>query len=776
MDPLGATASVIAVLQLSSDVVKYINSAVGASKERKRLREELRACESILQQIKDEADDSEEGKAWSKTIEALENPGAPLGRLRFALYNVKAKLQRKEGIKKVLADLKWPFNEQEIKEIFATIEREKSLLELALANNSRKLIQEIERTSNENMRQLKELIQAIERSSKESKGHSSEMKDNLMHVHGSQASLKKGVDRLHDRQDDRQSAEERKAILDWLTPIEYAPQQSDFINQRQAGTGQWLLESKEYLAWLSRDKQTLFCPGIPGTGKTTITAIIINNLQAKFRDDQNIGIAYIYCNFRRQDEQKAEDLLLNLLKQLSHRQPTFPPSVKDLYNRQKKDRTRPSFDEISKTLYSVATTYSRVFIAVDALDECKDSSRNKMLTEIFALQAQCGANIFATSRFIPQITTKFSHSMSVEIRASDEDVKRYLEGHIRQLPSFVERNPQLQEEIKTKISEAVDGMFLLAQLYLGSLDDKPTVKAIRSALRQFQKQNWGTSEDQKLEVLCRAFDQAMERINGQKAGFRELAKKVLSWITCAKRPLATLELQHALAVEVGESELDEENLPQIEDMVLVCAGLVTVDDESGVIRLVHYTTQEYFERTQKDWFPDAETEITTICVTYLSLSVFETGFCESDETFEERLQSNPLYDYAAHNWGIHACNVPTCWHGVIEFLEDVAKAEASSQALMAVKRSWELQYSQYVPRQVTGLHLATYFGVRVAVKMLLRHCQNLDSKDSYGRTPLSYAAENGHEAIVQLLLDTGKAEIDSKDEKYEITLNKIIVS
>jgi hypothetical protein len=107
-------------------------------------------------------------------------------------------------------------------------------------------------------------------------------------------------------------------------------------------------------------------------------------------------------------------------------------------------------------------------------------------------------------------------------------------------------------------------------------------------------------------------------------------------------------------VEVGESALDEDNLPQIEDMVSVCAGLVTVDDESHIIRLVHYTTQEYFERMQKDWSPNAETEITTTCVTYLSFNVFDSGFCQTDEEFEERLWSNPLYNYAAHNWGCHA--------------------------------------------------------------------------------------------------------------------------
>jgi hypothetical protein len=119
----------------------------------------------------------------------------------------------------------------------------------------------------------------------------------------------------------------------------------------------------------------------------------------------------------------------------------------------------------------------------------------------------------------------------------------------------------------------------------------------------------------------------MERIGRQVKDQEELAKQVLSWITCARRPLTTSELQHALAVEVGEFALDEENLPQIEDIVSVCAGFVAVDKESNIIRLVQYTTQEYFKRTQKDWFPDAETNITRICVTYLSFSIFESGFC-----------------------------------------------------------------------------------------------------------------------------------------------------
>ena len=258
----------------------------------------------------------------------------------------------------------------------------------------------------------------------------------------------------------------------------------------------------------------------------------------------------------------------------------------------------------------------------------------------------------------------------------------------------------------------------------------------------------------------------MRRIEGQLADQEKLAEQVLSWILCARRPLSTLELQHSLAAEPNDTELHGDSLPQIEDMVSVCAGLVTIDEESSIIRLVHYTAQEYFLRTQDYWFPTAEVDIYTTCVTYLSFRRFEVGPCATDKRFEQRLQDNPLYEYSARNWGHHAREASILLKKVPGFLNGKNLVEAANQALLATKL-WtnHLNYSQEYPMKTTGTHIAAYFGLLPVVRELIRTELRSDAKDTFGRTPLSWAAENGYEAVVELLLKNG-AEIETADIEY----------
>lgn len=113
-EPLSIAASVIAVLQLSSKVIGYINGTKGGKTTRRRLREGVQSCESTVKRLKDDAEDLEDGDTWKKTLKALEEPDAPLHQLRITLGLIATKLEPKKGFAAVVSTLIWPFSEKEV--------------------------------------------------------------------------------------------------------------------------------------------------------------------------------------------------------------------------------------------------------------------------------------------------------------------------------------------------------------------------------------------------------------------------------------------------------------------------------------------------------------------------------------------------------------------------------------------------------------------------------------------------------------------------------------
>ncbi len=294
-------------------------------------------------------------------------------------------------------------------------------------------------------------------------------------------------------------------------------------------------------------------------------------------------------------------------------------------------------------------------------------------------------------------------------------------------------------------------------------------------MQQFQGQGLGgqASEASKVQILSRAYDQAMDRINRQSAGLKELATRVLAWITCANWPLTVLELQHALAVELEEPEMDEENLVDVETMVSVCSGLVRVDDESTIIRLVHYTTQEYLERTQTTWFPDAEADIALVCMAYLSMI-----------RDWRSIPSLPFYPYALLNWNLHAPKAPGISQQIADFLmhADWVLGE-TLYALNAVaargveryrrekdKNSWRLDRLQ--DTHITGMHWAAYRGWDSILRILLERAGDPDAQNGNGATPLMWAAWKGRETTVELLLATEGVNAGHRDRRGDTPLSK----
>jgi Cdc6-like AAA superfamily ATPase len=223
-----------------------------------------------------------------------------------------------------------------------------------------------------------------------------------------------------------------------------------------------LLKSAKFAEWLTGTQKTLFCPGIPGAGKTIIASIVVEHLWETFPEktfsNHKTGVAFLYCSYGRRKEQRAVNLLSALLKQLVQGQSLIPTPVKALYDDHVKRKTRPSFDEVSESLQSTIKSYSQVFVVIDALDECTDDACKELLSEIRHLQTQSNTKVMATSRFIATIMQKFKDDINLEIRANDEDVERYLDGQMLHLRSFVMQSRTLPQLIKTNITKAADGM------------------------------------------------------------------------------------------------------------------------------------------------------------------------------------------------------------------------------------------------------------------------------------------------------------------------------
>ena len=159
--------------------------------------------------------------------------------------------------------------------------------------------------------------------------------------------------------------------------------------------------------------------------------------------------------------QTPANLVSNLLRQLVLPQPVIPDELKLLYESHVRKGTRPSLGECTKLLRTAVEGCSKVFIVIDALDEypVTEGARNTLLTEIRKLQPR--ACLLVTSRDIPNIEHELQGACHLEIGASDEDIKGYLQERISSssdLMAYTREDPKLYNTIITTIVEKAQGM------------------------------------------------------------------------------------------------------------------------------------------------------------------------------------------------------------------------------------------------------------------------------------------------------------------------------
>ena len=221
------------------------------------------------------------------------------------------------------------------------------------------------------------------------------------------------------------------------------------------------MNSPQFSVWVRGDTQTLFCPGIPGAGKTILASIAIEHLRSAQNNEESY-IAFLYCNYGRREEQTAKRLFTALLRQLAEHHVFVPEPVKRLYTTHTRKGTQPSLEEVFDTLSTVTKSCDRVFLVVDAVDECSVNTRREFLKNISELQNKTKARLLVTSRHVDDIERQFERQFAgharLEIRADTGDLEKYLDGQLVNLSECVQNNPSLQRNIKERIKTAAEGM------------------------------------------------------------------------------------------------------------------------------------------------------------------------------------------------------------------------------------------------------------------------------------------------------------------------------
>ncbi|KAF8421814.1 ankyrin repeat-containing domain protein [Tirmania nivea] len=561
---------------------------------------------------------------------------------------------------------------------------------------------------------------------------------------------------------------EDEQLLQLLSPLKPLKRHADVKSIRLENTGTWLLELESFRKWCDiqstkGNERILCCYGIPGAGKTLISSLVIDYLcsQVTGRTTHQTSIACLYADYRDRDNQTLVNILGSFLHQFltSSSILHIPDQVIKTLKEVKKRNTKVEFGDVLAMLKLILEQFDDSFLCIDALDELEPQTRRKLL-DILSNKLQVGTKaprLFFTGRLHIQSEVqtyfKIRQEQEVKVIANENDIRKFLLHKIaedrRVNPDMM--NQVLENEILSMLITRSQGMYRIRELPGHA---KLGMKVLWKAL--------GTLPTE----LNDTFEGVIKRIR-ELPGHAKLGMKVLLWLHLAYRPLKLKELQHALAVEKNDVQFDEDNIPSRKAILDCCLGLVLIDEETMTVRFVHYSLEEYFRLQGSVYFPDGYSDVAETCLIYLNF--LETReHCQSSDELKKKIDDFPFLEYAACNWGIYAkCQSNENVMRLANTLpEDRNKLPSTPlQVLYAsIADNWDFKYRRRIALLFSGIHVGAFFGLDELTKCYYTMGQ-ADLHDDTGRSPLSWAAQKGHEAVVRLLLERNDVNVDAKDNR-----------
>ena len=297
--------------------------------------------------------------------------------------------------------------------------------------------------------------------------------------------------------------------------------------------------------------------------------------------------------------------------------------------------------------------------------------------------------------------------------------------------------------------------FRWVQCQVQELSTLRTDKAVRQALKSLPRD------------LDETYERILSRINHNDA---VMAKRALSWLAYAARPLLLEELAEAAVLEQETRELDPEaRLRDPLDIIEVCGSLVLHRDTTGEVVLAHHSVKDFLRsksalmRVEFYHLQDisSNAEVAKSCLTYLLLRDFATGPAKSGKELLQRFINYPLLDYAARHWCDHAVLALSDDKELHSLAMDLMDPEGTPnffawiQELVSNPRSLSPMSGKY-STWATPLYFASSFGLIDVVKSLLKAGVNINERGgSFGGTALHAAVWRNHPEIIQLLIEAG---------------------
>lgn len=186
------------------------------------------------------------------------------------------------------------------------------------------------------------------------------------------------------------SAEEtnhKAQVLEWLSMHDHSKEQYDNISRYKEGTGKWLLDDPKFKDWNDGRFDTLFRIGMPGAGKTVMSAMVIRHLFRTHRLSQApVAVVFVYLRYDSRGTQSIEHILGSLVKQLVDQVVKVPQYIKQEFKARSKNRyeSRPFFG----MLQAAIDCFSCVCFVVDALDEGEVLQTKELISTIRSLKTR----------------------------------------------------------------------------------------------------------------------------------------------------------------------------------------------------------------------------------------------------------------------------------------------------------------------------------------------------------------------------------------------------